>query len=69
MEKVIEDIIKIIDTEKLNEKDKEFIEVYISQLKNRFSLITTLQNSVMTDEEKFKSFAMLVDKYLEDKNG
>ena len=69
MEKVIEDIIKIIDTEKLNEKDKEFIEVYINQLKNRFSLITTLQNSVMTDEEKFKSFTMLIDKYLEDKNG
>jgi len=69
LEKVIEDIIKIIDTEKLNEKDKEFIEVYINQLKNRFSLITTLQNSVMTDEEKFKSFTMLIDKYLEDKNG
>lgn len=69
MEKVIDDIVKIIDLENLDTKDRELIEQYILQLQNKFVLLRNLQNQVLENKVKLNKFTKLVEEYLENKNG
>ena len=69
MEKVIEDIVKIVDLKNLDKKDIELIENYVLHLHEKFKFLENLQNKVLEDKDKLSKFTKLVETYSESKNG
>lgn len=69
MEKVIEDIVKIVDLKNFEKKDIELIENYVLHLNKKFKFLENLQNKVLEDKDKLSKFTKLVEAYTESKNG
>ena len=69
MEKVIEDIVKIVDLKNFEKKDIELIENYVLHLHEKFKFLKNLQNKILEDKDKLSNFTKLVEEYAESKNG
>jgi len=68
-EKILIEIFKKYNIYNLNDKQKKIIEHKLENIFSSLSLIEKLQDDILSDDQKIKNFANMIEDYLKDKHG
>jgi len=68
-EKILIEIFKKYNIDNLNDEQKKIIEHKLENIFSSLSLIEKLQDDILSDDQKIKNFANMIEDYLKDKHG
>jgi hypothetical protein len=68
-EKILIEICKKYNINSLDVEQKKIIENKLENIFSSLSLIEKLQGDILSDDQKIKNFANMIEDYLKDKHG
>jgi len=68
-EKILIEIYKKYNIDGLDNEQKKIIEDKLENIFSSLSLIEKLQGVILSDDQKIKNFANMIENYLKDKHG